>query len=391
MAEPTAPPGPVTAEPLAPSTTPAELSRGKQVAFTAVLGCLPLLALLLVAGAYYSWQGWQYYRQHVGEFTGTSFITNEPLIGYAARPDAALRHTIEPPYSIYSDDRGCRVNQAGQSAPGAVDLLAVGCSFTFGFGVDNPDTYVQRLAERLGQRTCNAAVPAYGTTAAALTVDRFADLAPKVILYGFIGTHEARNLVPCATTNEPFCRSVAFVDLRSGSPIVVPPEPPSAADSRYLADELTEHSFGLRDVYWAWMRDWYRLTGRDPASVNAPFEAQAADPATRERAVGYLMDQLVDKASALGARLVVVYMPIPGDVRPMPPSLAAALARHPEVAVVDTTTAFQDYEAEHGPQSLRVSATDAHPNAAAHALIAEAAEPVVAAVLREADGTPAGR
>lgn len=352
------------------------------MAFTAVLGCLPLLVLLAVAGSYYAWMGWTYYQQHRGEYTGTSFITSEPLVGYGARPNAAMQHTVAPLFNVYSDARGCREDQADQPAPSAVDILAVGCSFTFGFGVDNPDTYVQRLADGLDQRVCNAAVPAYGTTAAELSVDRFGDLAPKVIVYGFIGTHETRNLLPCATTNEPFCRSVAFVDLRSGTPSIVPPSPPSAADSRYLTDTLTAHDFGWRDVYWAWMRDWYRLTGRDTSAINAPYEAQAADPAMREQSVGYLLDQLADKSAALGARLVVVYMPIPGDVHPMPDSLAAALARHPEVDVVDTTSAFQSYEAEHGRQSLRVSATDAHPNAAAHALIAEAAEPVVAAALR---------
>jgi hypothetical protein len=348
------------------------------VTFTAVLVALPLLALALVGLAYYSWSGWRYYQAHQAEFVGGSFIRDDPQVGYLLRPGAAIRHATAPEFGVYADGAGCRADGPGRPAPSQVDLLAVGCSFTFGYGVDNEDTFVSRVAEATGQRACNAAVPAHGTTAARLAIDRYAGLAPKVILYGFIGTHEVRNLLPCATTSEPFCRSVAFVDARAGTPRIVAPTGAGEAEGRYLADTLTRHGFGPRDVYWAMMRDWYRLTGRSAEAVNGPYLAQAADGPARRQAVAFLLDEMASRARELGARLVVAYIPIPGDVRPMPASLAAALAAHPELAHADLEPAFRAYEALHGPGSLRVAPDDAHPNAEGHRLIAEAVAPLVA-------------
>jgi hypothetical protein len=308
------------------------------------------------------------------------------VVGYAGRPGAAMRHLVAPEFAVYSDSRGCRVDGPDQAGPARVDLVALGCSFTFGFGVDNEETFVHRVADELELSTCNAAVPAYGTTAAVLTADRYADLAPKVLLYGFIGTHEKRNLLPCATTDEPYCRPVAFVDTRSGSPQLVPPGRLAPGADAYLGYQLTSTDFGPADVLWAAARDLYRVLGLSPAAVNEPFEAQAADPAARAQAVDFLLGELAKRAEEQEARLVVAYLPIPGDVQPMPESLRAALARRPEIPVADLTADFQAYEASHAPQSLRLSATDAHPNAAVHALIARGLAPVLAEALEARQG-----
>jgi len=91
----------------------------------------------------------------------------------------------------------------------------------------------------------------------------------------------------------------------------------------------------------------------------------------------------VAEVDRLGASLIVVYMPVPGDNLPMPRELRAALAPHESIHVVDLTTAFADYEDQHGPKSLRVTPDDPHPNGTAHRLIADALGPVVAAVLAE--------
>ena len=78
-----------------------------------------------------------------------ALATFDPEIGIVPKPNART-HRIDGPtpnrgplvYDIYTDDRGARVDTPGQNSPGNVDMMVIGCSFTFGHPIQNPDTYL---------------------------------------------------------------------------------------------------------------------------------------------------------------------------------------------------------------------------------------------------------
>jgi hypothetical protein len=192
---------------------------------------------------------------------------------------------------------------------------------------------------------------------------------------------------------EPYCRAVAFVDLdAAGQPFIQRPLPVPEDRARYLEDVVLAHDFGVRDVYWALQRDLMTLRGTTGHGINAAYADRPGDPEIEAAAMRFLLTEMARETRDLGARLVVVYIPIPGDVKPPPDPLLAALAVHEDVALVDMTAPFTEYEARHGARSLWASTDDSHPNAAAHALIADALEPIVRAapVRLQEPGAPHG-
>lgn len=360
------------------------MSRRKRVAFFAIMFGLTAAGMATIALGYYTVVALRFFRQSGAEYGGTSFIQDDPEIGYVQRPSVFMARLTPPAFELYSDSRGCRVQRAGVTTPEHVDLLAIGGSFTWGFGVAEEATFVERVARQTNLAVCNAAVPAYGTTSSLLLLRRFSDLEPGIVVYGYMGSHVKRALIPCASSIEPFCRSVAFVDFDAANqPFIHRPLPLAPGHTRYLADVVLDNRFGPSDVYWAIQRDLMGLRGTTAEQVNAQYVGRVGDATTRERVLRFLFDQLVQEVDRLKATLIVVYLPVPGDNLPLPSELRAALAPHEAIRLVDLTTAFADYERQHGPKSLRVTADDPHPNATAHRLISETLGPVVAAVLAE--------
>ena len=353
------------------------MSARKRFLFWSILIGLTLAGIALIVSAYYGLIAWRFYQQNSRDYIGDSFVESDDDFGYGSRASVQVERRTPPAFRLFTDDRGCRVNGSGDLTSEEVDLLALGGSFTWGYGVDNEDTFVQQISRDGDLRVCNAAFPAYGTTAALLTMREYADLAPDIVVYGFIRSHVDRSVIPCAVATDPFCRSVAQVAFdASGEPFVRPPQPMAEAHSRYLNEAVLAHEFGLADIYWAMQRDWLRFGGQDAQSLIDEQGLHRDGPARRV-AMRYLIDALAEESAKLAARLVVVYIPFPGDIHPVSEELSAVLADHPEIIYVDLEDAFTAYEAQHGPLSLKVTEDDNHPNAEAHRLIAEALAPIL--------------
>jgi len=69
-------------------------------------------------------------------------------------------------YHVFTSDRRARVNRRFERTPPTVDLVIVGCSFSWGHGVESEDTYGQVLARRRGLTVANLAFSAWGTVQA---------------------------------------------------------------------------------------------------------------------------------------------------------------------------------------------------------------------------------
>ncbi len=134
---------------------------------------------------------------------------DDAILGWVNRPGATavdLHYDYRATYHIDEiGDRRTKIvaNEMGlasdsfESTNPSPYLLCVGCSFTFGQGVDDPETYpaqLQRLRED-GLNVRNAGVNGWGTVQAMLYLERVLEEqdAPKCITYGFIPVHANRN------------------------------------------------------------------------------------------------------------------------------------------------------------------------------------------------------
>ena len=88
----------------------------------------------------------------------------------------------------------------------------------------------------------------------------------------------------------------------------------------------------------------------------------------------WLMGQLADAARGAGATLLVAYIPRleRGNATPPPEALASATKEHGVMLADLTPRVLQYYANERHPPLIL--AHDGHPNAAAHALIADELE-----------------
>ncbi len=270
-------------------------------------------------------------------------------------------------YHLFTDDRGARVNAPTERTPPRVDLVTIGCSFAWGHGVENEDTFTEQLRRRVGVTVANFALAGYGTVHSLLLLRRELDLRPRVVVYGFIDDHLQRNLSPCAPSYAPFCAPVAHVVLDGdGRPAIGPPNPGlfTVDLNRRFYEEITmTDGFYVRDVLWRARVDLLRL--RQTRAIEFPHDARSQSTSVR-----WLIGRLVEETRRAGAALVIVRIPglEPGAAAPPPPALTDATAAH-DVILVDLTPAVGRYWASDPNGSLHLTG-DGHPNRTAHALIA---------------------
>jgi hypothetical protein len=320
---------------------------------------------------------------------GDWMMAEDPEIGYVAAKNASsLRrllavlpggaHGFADPYHVYTDARGARVNERGEQTPSRVDLLTVGCSFSWGHGLENESTFTEQLKRRLGVSGANLALASYSGLHALQMLKRNLDLKPKVIVYGYMDQHLKRNLRPCAPSNAPFCLPQAYVSFdEQDKPYIHPPHTEydsEALNREYYADVLTSDArLSSRDVLWEIRRDFFRLTHRREL---ATFD----DPPHQVLAMDFVLQGMLEAARSVSAKLVVVYIPIfPGE--PPPRALLGAL-KGIDLNLVDLHPRFRKWSPDSKHPTLSLSLADGHPNATAHELIAEELLAVIPSLIR---------
>ena len=293
---------------------------------------------------------------------GDRLLVFDPEIGARANPSSharriypAVRDRQTFAFNIYTDDRGARVDGPGQRSPAQVDVLVVGDSFSWGYALANPETYARHLARELGTGVSNFAMAAYGTTQSLQMLRRNGDLKPKLIVYGIIAHHFERNVMPCLPSYYPFCFDASHVTWNAaGEPYIAPPESNGVRRfQRHLAGDFTN------PVTW--------LThGVDVIRGRIEYaQATYSTPTDRkkEEALGYLLREMERSATAIGAKLLVVYLPT--NYYSAPEALPRLIG---DIRLLDLTQAFQR-ERDKGINLYIVG--DGHPNRAAHELISQ--------------------
>jgi hypothetical protein len=126
------------------------------------------------------------------------FTEVDPKMGFRGLRNAEPRvhhRDFDVTYRLGPD--GYRVMPVPKNVQAAPVIVFLGCSMTFGAGCANEEIFPWLLAEKAWPRcrVLNWSVSGWGTTQAAINVERALKLDPKpsLILYGFIGDHIKRN------------------------------------------------------------------------------------------------------------------------------------------------------------------------------------------------------
>jgi len=146
--------------------------------------------------------GWVYVRQRFADrLLGEVAEIHEehPLLVYTLMPEAQGRHTSLGNFDVeyVIDARGRK--RIAQSPEAARTIHVFGDSFTFGYGVANADTWLNRLSARLGDdvNILNYGVMGYSLEQMLLGLERYADeIAPgDLVLFTPIAADLERSLV----------------------------------------------------------------------------------------------------------------------------------------------------------------------------------------------------
>ena len=328
-----------------------------------------LVAAVIVLAVHYRRQARIALERLNIQLDGDLTIAEDPEIGFVpAKNGVTFRR--EPntglAFHLYTDDRRGRVDRPGGSAPTRVDVVAVGCSFTWGHGVENEDTYLKRLAESLHLTAENLALGSYGTVQSLLMLQRNLDLRPSVVIYGFMADHFRRNLTPCAPNYGPLCLPCPYVAFdQSGNPSIRPPSRGFEENRSFYEQFLFDRSLTAGKAWILARADLKRIVSRPQPPASS---AELAGPA-----LAFLLRQMRAATRSIDARLIIVAIP---DLSVAAPTTAMTELETAvreiagdDVLYLDLTPAVVDYNAAGSRPSLTF-ARDKHPSVAGHAFIA---------------------
>ncbi len=273
---------------------------------------------------------------------------NPMLVGGGGGGTPALRALYEGYYSINSD--GLRDDEwlGPQSAGACMDrpILALGDSFTFGQGVRQHETYVERLEALLQKNPGSCA---------------------EVINAGRQGVNTSWEYRYLEETGESFDPKLVLVQFYMND--VRPSIPELGSAVRGLADYLTwprEHSYAL-----FWLRDRFKAIAspeRDPFQEYWRSTGNENDPGWIE-----FVDAIEDFGAWSRGREVPVFLVLfPHAVRPLPPEHdlfeeVQRVAVSAGLPVIDLTGLYDDIE----PSRRIVNPIDHHPGPEAHKAAAD--------------------
>ena len=149
---------------------------------------------------------------------GDPIVKFDKRVGFRASENSKTTVTVPKinlSYDLMTDNTGARISPVNRTYPDKPSITLVGCSFTWGHGVSNDETYAHVLETELKMRVRNYGMGSYGTVQSLEMLEKFG-VGSSLIIYGFIDEHLRRNVTPCAPSFAPLCLYVPTVRRNSG-------------------------------------------------------------------------------------------------------------------------------------------------------------------------------
>jgi hypothetical protein len=339
------------------------VSRRGFVAFRFVLFSLPLIALLVGVELSTYWV----MPSANSRIEGDPIIAYDGEIGFVPERSGRSRRVYlgeagrtTLAYHLFTDPRGARVSRPEEAIAERPDVVAIGCSFTWGHGVENEETFAARLGHELGVSVSNLAMGSYGTVQSLQMLRRNRDLAPTLVIYAIVTDHLRRNVVPCAPSYHPFCLDYSHVTWgRDNRPMIAQP---AGNGVRRAQLQAIAETTGL-DPVTRFVHGMDVVRGRLTLQWGRTYEADAGK---QEEALDFLLAQLVDTVQSMAARLLLVFIP---TANAPPPAVLPRLVAERGVRFLDMTSDFVREHKNPATSPLYIPG-DGHPSMAGHALIA---------------------
>jgi hypothetical protein len=299
---------------------------------------------------------------------GDSYYAFDSEIGYAARPNSSTKWTVfgvdgkvTLQYHAYTDRRGARVVNRGEQTPDHVDVLLIGDSFTWGYGVEGHETFAFKTISALGGNGINLALASYGTVHSLQMLRRNRDLKPKLVIFLFTNDHLWRNVSACARSYYPFCLDVAHLAWDStGRAYIAAPRSDGVAR---IQRQVQAEQGRLDPATWV-------MHGLDVIVSQLRFKAAnavALDLNKQSAALESLIQQMATTTSAMRAVLLIVSLP---DVSMAPPpEILPQSAKKFDYRFLNLAEPFMKLGAT--ARSKLYLPNDGHPSQAGHALVAQ--------------------
>ncbi len=344
----------------------------KKIFFFVVLLFIIIIFISVLFLIIYNAKALSYYNESQS-IKVRSFIKDDPIIGFTQKENLQLIQNSDFLFSIFTDELGARISSIRDvSSPKEVDILNIGCSYTWGDGINNEETYASLLEKSTKLKVYNIGLPSYSTVTSFLRFKEFVHLKPKIIIYGYIEDHLERNIHPCAPTFSPLCRPNAYIKWsKENKPLIEKPMPIGNRYYKYMEQAVSPHNFGLIDYYWAFKRDIYSALKQDWRGLNALADRDLNEN-HRMEAFDLALNEIQKSTQEINAKLIVVAIPYPGNPAKPNEIFYKMREKYPNVDFIDDLhIEFKNYEKENGATSLFASSpNNGHTNRIANQFIA---------------------
>ena len=221
---------------------------------------------------------------------------------------------------VWFDSRGIRVQENNPNILDQVDILVTGESNTWGQGVAYENTYAAFLGVKLGLSVANLGLIGSNGVQSLLLVRRYAHLQPKLIVYSFWEEHFSSNIRRCPNIDSPVClvrpiiKGFASNCLRISFPRGV---------ERALRDYLNWYRDTALGKDMPLLNSWYwrlRIAVRGLAERyfdtltrgSSNWKVAKNNPSWNNllNASLYILSEVKVSADSIGAKTIIVYMPI---------------------------------------------------------------------------------
>jgi hypothetical protein len=261
---------------------------------------------------------------------------------------------LDKSFHVRTDTLGSRIPT--DARPDVLEpngLLAVGCSFTYGYQVEAEQAFPYVIGHLLEIPSYNFGVCAYSYATAVLLVKQLeregtlAKLAPQFLVLGAGAWLEDRSRSPFyPTASLPF----TYPYLKKDEDRAVVARAPSVIDVRHALAAVGGGEGYDTLVPRVWFARMYGRTLPDPGS-----QATLKDEAIYE----FVLGELGDVARRHNMRLAILWLPH-HDVEAVNPRLTQVLSTHGDVILIDGNEAMRQ---QHVPAK---EFADRHPSALAH-------------------------